>query len=70
MAHVRYNFDQKVFIYGCSVKTHKNHAEEKFAINFPKQCDHMEINFQISEDSSNPQHFNLKKAVKKKLCCN
>jgi hypothetical protein len=38
MAHVRYNLQQRVFIYDCYVKkTHTNHPGENSATNFLKQ---------------------------------
>jgi hypothetical protein len=48
MAHVRYNLEQRVFIYDCYVggeKTHRNHLGEKFAINFLTQHVCLEIQF-------------------------
>jgi hypothetical protein len=52
MAHVRYNIEQKVFIYDCYVKnkrkkerTHTNCAGKNFAVNFLKQYAHLEIQF-------------------------
>jgi hypothetical protein len=45
MARVRYNLQQKVFIYDCYVKkTHTNHLGENFAVNFPTHV-HLEIQF-------------------------
>jgi hypothetical protein len=47
MAHVIYDFEQRVLIYIFYVKkkTHENHAGENFAINFPTQHVHLEIQF-------------------------
>jgi hypothetical protein len=42
MARVRYNLQQRVFIYDCYVKT--NHAGENFAVNFLTHV-HLEIQF-------------------------
>jgi hypothetical protein len=46
MAHVRYNLEQRVFIYDCYVKkTHTNCAGENFAVNLPTQHINLEIQF-------------------------
>jgi hypothetical protein len=47
MAHVRYNLEQRVFIYDFYVKKkpHTNRAGENFTINFRTQHVHLEIQF-------------------------
>jgi hypothetical protein len=45
MAHVRYNLEQRVFIYDCYVKkSHTNRTGESLAVNFPKHV-YLEIQF-------------------------
>jgi hypothetical protein len=45
MACVRYNLEQRVFIYDCYMKKkHINHAGENFVVNFPTHV-HLEIQF-------------------------
>jgi hypothetical protein len=40
MARVRYNLEQRVFIYDCyvEIKTHTNHGGENFTLNFLTTC--------------------------------